>query len=126
MIENQIDRTATKAARKAGEISDRNSFITIAGHIYLAGQDRSELRSKVHLEAKSRCALCGGYCPLWDGNLEHIRSGRPYARCDCFNRTLANGTICLNVRWAHGMASIHSCHRKRHNREPQFRWIKSS
>lgn len=117
MVENQKDVAATKAARKAGEITDRDSWISIAGHIYLAGQDRSDLREKVYLAARYICALCKKFCPAWDGNLEHIRSGRPMVRCDCFGRRLADGTICTNVQWSHGMFSIHPCHRDKHNRE---------
>lgn len=117
MIENQKDPVATKAARKAGEISDRNSWISFAGHIYLAGQDRGRLREHVYIDARMICALCKTFCPNWDGNLEHIRSGRPLVRCDCFHRTLADGTVCTNVQWTHGMRSVKPCHRAKHNRE---------
>lgn len=122
MIENLKDIDATKAARKAKEIH-APSWISNAGHVYLLdGRDTRELRDTVMLHAKFTCAICGERCPRWDGDLDHIRSGRPLVRCWCFFRPLADGTICTNVRWIHGMTSMKPCHRNRHNRE--VRWTR--
>jgi hypothetical protein len=116
LISNQKDRDATKAARRAHEIH-APSWISNAGHVYLAGQDRSHLRDRVADAANLICAICKKACPKYDGNLEHIRSGRPLVRCDCFGQRLADGTVCTNIQWTHGMFSIHPCHRNKHNRE---------
>ena len=117
-IENKKDRDVTKAARKAGEIH-APSWISYAGHVYLENsEDKGALRLLVALRAGYKCALCGEYCPMWDGDLDHIKSGRPVVRCWCYFRLLPNGDICTNLRWVHSMFSTKPCHRKRHNREP--------
>lgn len=117
MIEHKPDKVATKAARKAKVLIDRGSYISYAGHLYLRGQDRGIARHNTAFAAKYICAICGTECPIWDGDYEHIKSGRPVARCDCNGRILPDGTICTNVQWVHGMFSRKSCHRKKHNRE---------
>lgn len=124
MIENKKDREATKAARKAGEIH-APSWISYAGHVYLEGRDCGELRARVMHDAVNKCYICGEYCPSWDGDLEHFKSGRPVVRCWCYHRRLTTGEICTNVGWVHSMFSrSHACHRKKHNREVS--WTKKS
>jgi hypothetical protein len=121
VIENKPDREATKAARKAREIHSP-SWISYAGHVYLeSALDKKALRDQVMRQAKYICALCGEYCPSWDGDLDHIKSGRPVVRCWCFFRPLPDGTICTNARWVHSMFSVKPCHRNRHNREVKWR-----
>lgn len=120
MIENRKDVAATKAARKAGEIH-APSWISIAGHCYLVdADDKRRVRVAVMMEAKFVCALCKTYCSACDGDVDHVRSGRPLVRCWCFGRTLADGTVCTNLRWIHGMFSLKPCHRDRHNREVKW------
>lgn len=117
MIENQKDVAATKLARKEKRIH-APSWISIAGHVYLEdADDKRRVRIAVMLEAKFICALCQKYCSACDGDVDHVRSGRPVVRCWCFGQTLADGTACTNLRWVHGMFSVHPCHRNRHNRE---------
>lgn len=123
MIQNQKDRDATKAARKAKEIH-APSWISIAGHVYLEdADDKRRVRMAVMLEAKFICALCHKYCSASDGDVDHVKSGRPVVRCWCFGRMLVDGTVCRNLRWVHGMFSVHPCHRQRHNREVKLKWI---
>lgn len=120
MIENQKDKEATKAARKAKEIH-APSWISIAGHVYLENPvDTHALREVVIHTARSKCAICGEYCPPWDGDVDHVKSGRPFQRCWCHFRPLADGTICTNVQWVHGMFSTEPCHRNKHNREVKW------
>lgn len=117
MIENHKDIAATKLARKRKEIH-APSWISIAGHVYLGhSDDKRRARIAVMLEANFICAICHNYCSVCDGDVDHVLSGRPVVRCWCFGRTLADGTVCRNLRWVHGMFSVHPCHRVRHNRE---------
>lgn len=126
MIENHKDKVATKLARKAGEIH-APSWISIAGHVYLEfGEDLRELRLTLLLHQKHACAICKEYLSPNDMDLEHKRGGRPLVRCDCFFRRLADGTVCTNVQVVHGMFSTRPCHRKKHNREVQLKWLPSS
>lgn len=124
MIENHKDVVATKLARKAKQIH-APSWISIAGHVYLeSGEDLGPLRELVLHQQKNRCAICKQFLALSDMDLEHIRGGRPLVRCSCFFHRLADGTVCTNVQAVHGMASVKSCHRKKHNREVQLKWIR--
>lgn len=124
MIENHKDVAATKAARKA-KIIRAPSWISVAGHLYLEHpDDKRRARLEVQLEAKFTCALCKTYCSACDGDVDHVKSGRPLVRCWCFGRTLADGTVCTNLRWIHGMFSLKPCHRDRHNRE--VKWTRAS
>lgn len=120
MIENHKDKAATKIARKTGEIH-APSWISIAGHVYLeSGEDLRHLRMEVYCEQDFSCAICKKGLMISDMDLEHIRGGRPLVRCSCFNRKLADGSICTNVQGVHGMFSIHPCHRNKHNREVKW------
>lgn len=117
MIENHKDVEATKAARRAGEISDPRSYISIAGHIYLRGQDRSRLRELVYVDAKGFCAVCRAFRHRSQGDMDHIQGGRKHIRCDCWDRKLANGAICRNVRWICSIRLYErGCHAKKHHR----------
>jgi len=124
MIANQKDKQATKAAWKRADFLDQRSYITMAGHVFLFGQDVSQMRVQVALDAMFKCAICGEYASLYFGNLEHIASGRKMNRCFCYKRTLADGTVHTNLRWTHGMFSHYSCHRDIHNRE--VKWTRKS
>lgn len=120
MLENHKDKIATKLARKAKEIH-APSWISFAGHLYLEdATDKRKARDAVMEREKLICALCRKYCSASDGDVDHIKSGRPLVRCWCYGRTLADGTVCRNLRWVHGMFSIHPCHRNRHSREIQW------
>ena len=120
MIENKKDAEATKAARKA-HIINAPSWISIAGHVYLeSAEDKRVLRLNLMAAQRNICAICNTYCSSADGDLDHIKSGRPVARCWCYFQTLANGKLCTNVRFIHGMFSTKPCHRDRHNREPKW------
>lgn len=120
MIENALDKAATKAARKAKEIH-APSWISNAGHVYLESHiDKHNLRVRVTAASGYHCAICKQFCANWDGDLDHIRSGRPAARCWCWFRILADGSLCTNVQWVHGMFSSKPCHRDKHNREVQW------
>ncbi len=116
-----MDKDATRAARRVHRFESYESWLSFAGHQYLEGSDKNELRLKVMKDAKFTCAICGETCLPFDGDLEHIHGKRPLARCDCYNTQLADGTIHTNVRWVHGMFSVHDCHRKIHNREVKWR-----
>src|SRR5215471_2672068 len=99
MLANQIDVERTKAARKAKIFVDRRSKFTLAGHIYLMGEDRSRQRHKVFEESHhsgNKCALCGDYLGIAGGDYEHIKGGRKFERCDCLRQVLADGTVCTN------------------------------
>src|SRR5277367_2720927 len=121
MLENHKDKEATKAAG----FQDKRSWISIAGHQYLRGKDRSALRHAVFDFFKGKCCICGRATGEDNGDMEHEVGGRPLARCDCFHTRLANGVHHTNVRWICGMFGLSPCHRKKHNREPQLKWLKS-
>jgi hypothetical protein len=124
MIENKKDPEATRLARKAGEIH-APSWISFAGHVYLENSaDKQALRLTVMACHRCVCAICKEYCGWFDGDLDHIRGGRKFARCWCFLRRLSDGTKCTNVQWVHGMFSAKPCHRQKHNRE--VKWTKKS
>src|ERR1700676_2921884 len=118
LLLNHKDREATLAAYAKGEFTDarRRSWISIAGHVYARGEDASLLRTHVFVESKALCALCGDKCPLWRGDMDHIKGGNPKVRCDCFHRVLTDGTICTNIRWVHSMMDKEPCHRRKHHR----------
>lgn len=126
MIDNQKDPKATKLLRSRKEFLDGDSWISFAGHVYKRGQDRSLLRVVVAIEAQFQCAICGEPCPLFDGDLEHVKGGTKIARCDCFHTELAEGSKHTNVQWVHSMRSIHPCHRNKHNREIKWTPRKNS
>ncbi len=120
MIENKIDKEATKLARKRHEIR-APSWISIAGHVYLENaEDKKALRLIVSSYARFHCAICKSPCPIWDGDLDHIKGGRPLTRCWCFHQELPDGRVCTNLRWVHGMWSSKPCHRDKHNREVKW------
>jgi hypothetical protein len=116
MIENKEDKALTREYRKRKVFLSPNSWISIAGHVYLAGKDASARRAEV-FEAEPFCALCKRLLRAGQGDLEHIRGGRPIARCWCYHQKLADGTFCTNVRRTHGMFDQEPCHRQKHNRE---------
>jgi hypothetical protein len=123
VIENHPDKAATKLARKAKEIH-APSWISIAGHVYLeSALDLGPLRESVLRFQKNQCAICKKYLLMSDMDLEHIQGGRPLARCACFFRRLADGSVHTNVQAVHGMFSKEPCHRKKHNREVMLKWI---
>lgn len=124
MIENHPDRERTALARREGVFTDRRSYYSIAGHVYLRGVDRSALRFKVFAENHARggrCAICGEALALWEGDLEHIEGGRKHARCDCWHTVLADGTVHTNVRRSCSMFARDSCHAKKHHRVLEWR-----
>jgi len=126
VIENHKDKVATKLARKAKQIH-APSWISIAGHVYLeSGDDLRALRMHLLEHQKNKCAICKEPLQAWDMDLEHIKGGNEYARCDCFFRRLADGTVHTNVQVVHGMASIRPCHRNKHNREVKWSPRKTS
>jgi hypothetical protein len=121
MIENKKDPGATKQARRSGEIIDPRSYVSIAGHIYLRGKDRSRQRELVFaMSPDLLCKICGKRVRSGDGDYDHIRGGSPHHRCDCYARILADGSYCTNVRLVHSMFSKEPCHRQKHGRELHF------
>ena len=121
MISNHVDKAATKAARKAKEIH-APSWVSIAGHVYLeCGDDLRPLRWKLLRAQKFKCAICGEFLAEWDMDLDHIQGGSALARCECYNRRLADGSLHTNVQAVHGMFSTRPCHRLKHNREPKWK-----
>lgn len=119
-IENKKDRAATKAARRAGKIH-APSFISYAGHVYLTGEDRSELRARLFAKQK-RCQICKDPLADGEGEMDHKAGGTPVARCDCYFRRLADGRVHTNVQRVCGRFSQNNCHNKKHHRD--LRWTK--
>jgi hypothetical protein len=117
MLGNHKDRERTKAARESGEFEDPRSYYSIAGHVYLRGNDRSERRMLVWIRSNGKCALCFEKLTLRDCDMDHIKGGTKHARCDCLRTILADGTEHTNVRAVHGMFSVKPCHRVKHHRE---------
>jgi hypothetical protein len=117
MIENQRDKTTTMKLRRLKVFDDPRSFVSISGHRYLEGWDRTMLRERVFAEQK-RCAICNEALAPGQGDLEHIKGGNGPQRCDCYRTQLADGTWHTNVQRTHSMRDpLHNCHRKKHHRE---------
>jgi hypothetical protein len=118
LIENQIDKTTTMKLRRLKVFDDPGSYVSISGHVYLEGWDRTMLRERVFAEQKV-CALCGLPLAPHQGDLEHINGGLGPQRCDCYHTLLADGkTRHTNVQRTHSMRDpLHNCHRKKHHRE---------
>lgn len=106
----------TKALRRMQIFRSRDSYVTFAGHVYLAGIDMGELRRLVFSVEKT-CGICGQQLPPGAGDLEHKVGGLGPQRCDCFRTRLADGSRHSNVRRTHGMFDVEDCHRKKHHRE---------
>jgi hypothetical protein len=120
-LENRCDAEATKQAG----FKDKESWVSLAGHQYLFGEDKVAIRAVVFRDATGLCCFCGRYVAEDYGDLEHRRAGRKLVRCDCYGTLLADGSICTDLRWSHGMGDFaNACHRKRHNRE--VKWTKQS
>src|SRR5882757_883134 len=120
MLENRRDEEATKRAYQAADLRDgkKRSYISLAGHWYRRGIDRSDIRARVFRAAEGKCCFCGGYVAEDSGDMDHMRGGRKHLRCDCFDTPLPDGRRCTNVRWSHSMADrANACHRQRHHRE---------
>ena len=123
MLQNKTDSERTKAARKAKVFVDRRSKYTLAGHVFLAGHDRSAQREKVFQDNYScggKCAECGTQLLPGEGDYEHLRGGRKFERCDCFHQVLNDGTVCTNVRRTCSMFVKDSCHARKHGRILQW------
>lgn len=119
MIENHKDVLATKAARKSKRFQDPRSWISIAGHVYLRGRDRSALREKVFAK-QTHCALCYKRLAFGEGDMDHIRGKRKLARCDCWRTKLADGSRHTNVQRVCSMFAPGSCHAEKHHRVLRF------
>lgn len=119
MIENYKDILATKAAWKAKCFRDRRSWISIAGHVYLRGQDCSALRVKV-FSAQGRCQICHEPLADGEGDMDHIEGKRKLARCDCWRIKLADGSRHTNVQRVCSMFAPGSCHAEKHHRVLRF------
>lgn len=116
------DEAATIAAYESGVFQDRKlkrSYIDNLGHIHLRGKDRSAQRERLFRESKGLCADCGRYRDEQHGDMNHFGK-TPRTRCECMARLLNDGTVCTGINWLCGFIVPNSCHRKRHNREPQF------
>jgi hypothetical protein len=120
MIENRKDVATTKEYRKRKIFEDSKSWISNAGHIYLEGKDKKQLRARLCIDSKRICAICKQLIAFGDEDLDHIRGGRKYVRCDCYFQRLNDGSLCTNVQLVHGMFSHRPCHRQKHNRETQW------
>lgn len=116
MLEYHRDDAATKTAYKSKRFRDRRSWISIGGHQYLRGKDRSALREKVFRKHAKNCRLCGVRLREGEGDIDHIEGKRPKMRCDCWGTRLADGTRHTNVRRTCSMWAIDSCHAEKHHR----------
>jgi hypothetical protein len=117
MLGNKKDVRMSRVLRRCGTFKDKRSWISNLGHVYLRGQDKKDLRAQLYLDSKSFCAICGDLIALAQEDLDHIRGGRKYVRCDCYHQRLHDGKICTNVQLVHGMFSHKPCHRAKHHRE---------
>ena len=118
MIENRRDKERTKLGKLNGEITDPNSYFSLAGHRYCRGKDQGILRLAVYVTEGGICYKCKAHVPIWDFDLEHLVGGRKHDRCDCYHTMLADGrTVHTNVGIIHSMRSEHPCHRIKHHRQ---------
>lgn len=126
MLDYAKDVAATNNAYKNGIFSDTKmrSYIDNLGHVHLRGKDRSWQRERLFYKVKGICATCGRFRDQRHGDMDHFGK-TPKTRCECIDRYLNNGTVCTGIAWRCGMRFPNSCHRKRHNREPQFSGAKA-
>lgn len=126
MHEFRKDDVATARARKRGQITHPDSYISNSGHIFLFGADRSAQRRRVIEAMGSRCRTCGTVRS--DFGIDYCHGGKtPRTRCDCFRRRLNDGTMHTNVylQCSTRLPLEVSCHRKEHNREIKSGKVKS-
>jgi hypothetical protein len=117
MLDNKKDIATTKEYREGKIFTDPRSWISNVGHVYLRGIDKKILRARLCVDSRHTCAICGTLIALGHEDLDHIRSGNKYQRCDCYFHRLYDGTLCTNVQLVHGMFSYKPCHRAKHHRE---------
>jgi hypothetical protein len=79
MLANQRDRVATRRARFAHP----ESYISFAGHTYLAGKmDHERMRYKLFLRAGGHCEACNVLVGWKVGEWHHAQDTRGGRRCD--------------------------------------------
>lgn len=86
---------------KKRKFKDRRSFVSLDGHDYLKGRDKSNRYREMVENVKPFCAKCGAF--LLNGELDHIQGGN-VGRCDCPH----------NLQWL-----CRNCHRDKH---VQVKW----
>ncbi len=96
---HNVDRERTECA---GFI-DKRSYWTNTGHMYVFGEDASDVGAIICMRDEGICQSCGQYCRR-DGELDHIKGGNTDDRCWCSH----------NLQWI-----CRTCHRGKHVR-PQF------
>lgn len=52
------DITVTRNLREAGFFENKDSFVSLTGHLFLEGLDKSRVRAKVFRKHKNRCVVC--------------------------------------------------------------------
>lgn len=123
MLENQRDEAAT-AARNFLCKGKRGSYVSLSGHEYLRGKDRSIRWNTLYEREKGLCCVCGRWRDRDKADMDHIKGKRPKIRCDCYGTLLVDGTVCTNIRLICTMdpnKGIQApCHQQRHNREPRW------
>lgn len=124
MLDYARDPQATAEAFEAGLLHGE-SYIDIAGHEHLRGQDKRRRWDWLYRLAEGHCADCGRFCTPRECDMAH-RGKTTKTRCECINRVLNNGDICTGIDLLCTLdprkgGTKNSCHSKRHNRETKFR-----
>jgi hypothetical protein len=55
----KMDLTVTSNLREARIFEDERSFVSLDGHLFLRGLDKSKVRKQVFIKHKDRCVICG-------------------------------------------------------------------
>ena len=53
------DITVTKNLREAGFFEHPDSFVSLDGHLFLEGHDKTRVRPEVFKRYKNKCVICG-------------------------------------------------------------------
>jgi len=59
------DERATSTLHEAGLLIEKDSYLTLDGHLILVGEDKSRIRPMIFKRFKNRCCICGH--PLDEG-----------------------------------------------------------
>ena len=80
----KIDVAVTANLHAAGLLTEKRSFVSLDGHLYLEGADKSRIRPLIFKRFKNRCVICNAKL---DQNAEPFASNcgawHHRLRCDC-------------------------------------------
>jgi len=78
------DFTVTTNLFEAGFLVEPDSFVSLSGHLFLEGQDKSRVRWFVFMRHKNKCVICGHKLSLAVDEFHPDRGAWHHVKnCDC-------------------------------------------